>query len=189
VPRKRGPRRFCSLHSTFCIRISRPMPFQQRTNTSCYLAIPTRGFTAAVSVFRGTPPGKPLECKSCFRHSGVLACDRWADPTGGEPRLSHALLRCVSGDIIETSSCYRSQCVILSYRVQVLIVHGQTKSPAADRQAGLWKSFIRFTCLPWVDPDTIRVFARRWIDQGGTYRLRTTDDGLSRQGQTSPANS
>ena len=25
--------------------------------------IPTRGFTAAVSVFRGTPPPKPLECK------------------------------------------------------------------------------------------------------------------------------
>src|SRR5206468_1165041 len=26
-------------------------------------SIPTRGFTAAVSVFRGTPPPKPLECK------------------------------------------------------------------------------------------------------------------------------
>lgn len=26
-------------------------------------AIPTRGFTAAVSVFRGTPPAKPLDCK------------------------------------------------------------------------------------------------------------------------------
>jgi len=39
------------------------MPFQQRTNTSCYLAIPTRGFTAALSVFRGTPPAKPLDCK------------------------------------------------------------------------------------------------------------------------------
>lgn len=29
-------------------------------------AIPTRGFTAAVSVFRGTPPRKPFDCKiSC----------------------------------------------------------------------------------------------------------------------------
>ena len=45
---------------------SRPAPFQQRTNTSCYLAIPTRGFTAAVSVFRGTPPTKPLICKIWF---------------------------------------------------------------------------------------------------------------------------
>ena len=26
-------------------------------------SIPTRGFTAAVSVFRGTPPPKPLKCK------------------------------------------------------------------------------------------------------------------------------
>jgi hypothetical protein len=28
-------------------------------HTSCYLSIPTRGFTAAVSVFEGTPPKKP----------------------------------------------------------------------------------------------------------------------------------
>ena len=26
-------------------------------------SIPTRGFTAAVSVFMGTPPAKPLNCK------------------------------------------------------------------------------------------------------------------------------
>jgi hypothetical protein len=29
-------------------------------------SIPTRGFTAAVSVFGGTPPAKPLTCKSKF---------------------------------------------------------------------------------------------------------------------------
>src|ERR1041385_486828 len=40
------------------------MPFQQRTNTSCYLAIPTHGFTVVLSVFGGTPPAKPLNCKS-----------------------------------------------------------------------------------------------------------------------------
>ena len=28
--------------------------------------IPTRGFTAALSVFRGTPPPKPLNCKIRF---------------------------------------------------------------------------------------------------------------------------
>jgi hypothetical protein len=39
------------------------MPFQQRTNTSWHLAIPTRGFTAVVSVFEGTPPSKPLKLK------------------------------------------------------------------------------------------------------------------------------
>ena len=26
-------------------------------------SIPTRGFTAAVSVFKGTPPAKPFDCK------------------------------------------------------------------------------------------------------------------------------
>ena len=33
---------------------------EDKKDTSCYLAIPTRGFTAVVSVFRGTPPPKPL---------------------------------------------------------------------------------------------------------------------------------
>ena len=39
--------------------------------------IPTRGFTAAVSVFRGTPPPKPLECKFWLNTIGALLCDRW----------------------------------------------------------------------------------------------------------------
>src|SRR2546427_3999438 len=50
---------------------SRPMPFQQRTNTSCYLAIPTHGFTVVLSVFRGTPPAKPLKCKSVSNRLGA----------------------------------------------------------------------------------------------------------------------
>ena len=37
--------------------------------------IPTRGFTAVVLVFRGTPPAKPLRCKSVSNRSGALrAC-------------------------------------------------------------------------------------------------------------------
>ena len=69
-------------------RTSRPMPFQQRTNTSCYLAIPTHGFTVVLSVFRGTPPIKPLNCKSVSNHLGARLRSRWADPTGGKPRHS-----------------------------------------------------------------------------------------------------
>ena len=53
-------------------------------------SIPARGFTAAVSVFRGTPPTKPLVCKSVSNHPGALIGDLWADPTGGKPRLSCA---------------------------------------------------------------------------------------------------
>ncbi len=39
-------------------------------------SIPTRGFTAAVSVFRGTPPPKPLDCKIRPDSSGALVGDR-----------------------------------------------------------------------------------------------------------------
>ena len=63
-------------------------------------SIPARGFTAAVSVFRGTPPTKPFDCKIWFRHSIALSRDRWADPTGGEPRFSRAHFRLVPGGII-----------------------------------------------------------------------------------------
>ena len=75
------------LHSAFCIAF-RPMPFQQRTNTSCYLAIPTHGFTVVLSVFRGTPPAKPLKCKSVSNRLGARFRLRWTEPIGGKPRLS-----------------------------------------------------------------------------------------------------
>ena len=39
-------------------------------------------------MFRGTPPAKPLDCKIRPNSSGALSRDLWADPTGGEPRLS-----------------------------------------------------------------------------------------------------
>src|SRR5438270_13026928 len=75
------------LRSAFCIS---PRPFQQRTNTSCYLAIPTHGFTVVLSVFRGTPPAKPLKCKSVSNRLGARFRQRWTEPTGGKPRLSCA---------------------------------------------------------------------------------------------------
>jgi len=46
--------------------------------------IPTRGFTAAVPVFRGTPPPKPLDCKSVLIRLGAHLSGLWADPTGEE---------------------------------------------------------------------------------------------------------
>ena len=77
-------------------------------------SIPTRGFTAAVSVFRGTPPPKPLECKFWLNTIGALLCERRAEPIGGEPRLSCARFSFVSIDIIEMSPSFRSQIVHLS---------------------------------------------------------------------------
>jgi hypothetical protein len=85
------------------------MPFQQRTNTSCYLAIPTHGFTVVLSVFWGTPPAKPLNCKSvsnrlgppsrpstpselsariALRRTSARIRSVWAHHTGGTPRHS-----------------------------------------------------------------------------------------------------
>jgi hypothetical protein len=75
--------------------------------------IPTRGFTAAVSVFRGTPPAKPLDCKIRLNTFGALLSDLRAEPTGGEPRLSCALISLVFDDIIEMSLFYNSQFVHL----------------------------------------------------------------------------
>ena len=44
-------------------------------------SIPARGFTAAVSVFRGTPPPRPFNCKIWFRF-GARPGDTWAYPIG-----------------------------------------------------------------------------------------------------------
>ena len=91
-------------------------------------SIPTRGFTAAVSVFRGTPPPKPLECKFWLNTSGALLCDRWAEPTGGEPRLSCARFNFVSVDIIEMSPSFRSQFVHLSLLHLLSVIQGKQKT-------------------------------------------------------------
>ena len=44
-------------------------------------SIPARGFTAAVSVFRGTPPAKPFNCK-IFNRFGARPGDGWTHHTG-----------------------------------------------------------------------------------------------------------
>jgi hypothetical protein len=77
-------------------------------------SIPARGFTAAVSVFRGTPPPKPLKCKSCFNLRGAQGRPRWADPTGEEPSLSGVIFSFALPDIIEMSFYAGSQSVHLS---------------------------------------------------------------------------
>ena len=102
-------------------------------------SIPTRGFTAAVSVFRGTPPPKPLECKSWLNTIGALLCDRGAWPFGGEPRLSRARFSCVSVDIIEMSPSFRSQIVHLSLSSSVI---QETKNPAYFAVSRVWRNLM-----------------------------------------------
>ena len=77
-------------------------------------SIPARGFTAAVSVFRGTPPPKPLLCKFASNRLGARNRSAWAHHVGGMSWHSCASIRLALSDIIETSLCYRSQTVHLS---------------------------------------------------------------------------
>jgi hypothetical protein len=65
--------------------------------------IPARGFTAAVSVFMGTPPPKPLNCKSVSNHRGALVSDLRADPTGEKQWFLGAIFSFALRDIIKTS--------------------------------------------------------------------------------------
>ena len=130
-------------------------------------SIPTRGFTAAVSVFRGTPPPKPLECKFWLNTSGALFCERWAYPTGGEPRLSCTRFSFVSVDIIEMSPSFRSQIVHLSLSLSV--IQGNKKPCLLCGKQGLEKSYgSSLTCLPPGYPNSFRGVAldTTWIGQG-----------------------
>ena len=92
-------------------------------------SIPTRGFTAVVSVFMGTPPAKPLICKSVSNHPGALISDLWADPTGEEFCILCAIFCFVLSDIIETSFYFRSQSVHLSL-LPVFVGFRAIKNPA-----------------------------------------------------------
>jgi hypothetical protein len=90
------------LHCALCILRSIPPARAISTKNKHLLAIygkPTRGFTAVVSVFWGTPPAKPLDCKIRPDSSGALRCDPRARPASGEPRLSDAVSYLVPGDI------------------------------------------------------------------------------------------
>jgi hypothetical protein len=85
------------------------LPFQQRTNTSCYLSIPTHGFTVVLSVFGGTPPAKPLDCKSVSNRFGARIRSAWTHHTGGTLWHSCDRIRLALSDIIKMSLSYHSQ--------------------------------------------------------------------------------
>jgi hypothetical protein len=132
------------------------MPFQQRTNTSCYLAIPTHGFTVVLSVFWGTPPAKPLNCKSLSKRLGARIRPAWTHHVGGTPRHSCDRFRLALSDIIKTSFSFHSQ----FHLPFALIVHRhifrQQKTLLTCGKQGL-KSYVRFvTCLPFHYPNSIR---------------------------------
>src|ERR1043166_2435959 len=114
----------CNLHSAIESLPAHAISTKNKHLLVIY-SIPTRGFTAAVSVFMGTPPTKPLECKFWLNTFGAYFSERWAEPTGGEPRLSCANFSFVSDDIIEMSLFFRSQYVHLSFLHSLSVIHGK----------------------------------------------------------------
>ena len=133
-------------------------------------SIPTRGFTAAVSVFRGTPPAKPLICKSVSNLPGALISDLWADPTGEEFCILGAIFSLVRSDIIKTSFYVCSQSVHLSFRDSLFHCSFQgNKKPCLHGASRVGKIPVQFfTCLPPDYPKWFPGYARYtiWIDQG-----------------------
>jgi len=77
-------------------------------------SIPTRGFTAVVSVFWGTPPPKPLKCKICFALPGGAMDRSWAYHIGDQQMLVLAKINLSPEDITWMSRYSCSQIVLLS---------------------------------------------------------------------------
>src|SRR5262249_5436134 len=97
-----GPKGFCFVQFAFCIRIAPgPRHFnKEQTPLAIWFQIPTHGFTVALSVFRGTPPAKPLNCKIRLKSPGAHLLRPARIRGGGEPRLSRASLCFLPGDIV-----------------------------------------------------------------------------------------
>ena len=131
-------------------------------------SIPARGFTAAVSVFRGTPPPKPLKCKFVSNQIGARVRSVWAHHTGGTPRHSCASLRLALSDIIKTSRCYRSQTVHLSLPPFSPSVSGKQKTLLTRGKQGVEILFRFVTCLPPDYPSSFPGIARQtiWLAEG-----------------------
>jgi hypothetical protein len=87
--------------------------------------VPTRGFTAVVSVFGGTPSNKPFRCKlfvrfvrlvrslRCIRTRAPIGCVR-AHRAGGRFDPAAFKTDLALGDIIEMSRLFRSRSSCLS---------------------------------------------------------------------------
>jgi hypothetical protein len=150
---------------------SRPVPFQQRTNTSCYLAIPTHGFTVVLSVFRGTPPPKPLSCKIRFCLRAVRSGNAWAHHVRRALLLFLAKFSFALTDIIEMSPLFRSQTVHLSLS---FLTNKKPCLHAVSRVRKIWffyylltsglSKFVAGTC-PSYDMDPPRLNTQPWLNR------------------------
>ena len=92
-------------------------------------SIPTRGFTAAVSVFRGTPPPKPLNCKIRFAVSGDRLFRAWTHRVGEDSLLFLVKFSLSPEDITWMSRLFCSQIVRLSLLPFPFSIHRENKKP------------------------------------------------------------
>jgi len=138
---------------------SRPLPFQQRTNTSCYRLFGQNTkpavFTAALSVFGGTPSSrKPLNCKKLVKLIWrAFSATEWAEPTGGKAlAFQRHFLVLLALDIIKTSLLSYSLSAHLSLAVIQTRFPGNKKNPAFLSASRVEKSYsslsIRYLALP-----------------------------------------
>ena len=128
-------------------------------------SIPTRGFTAAVSVFGGTPPPKPLICKIRFALPGDVIGRSWAHHVGDDSKFVLAKINLSPEDITWMSRYSCSQIVRLSlnaiHTVHTVSFAGKTKNPAHVSVSRVRESLFRFfTYLRLVYPNYLRGFSR-----------------------------
>jgi hypothetical protein len=91
--------------------------------------MPTRGFTAVLSVFEGTPPAKPLISKIRLIPSGAPTGSSRAHHTGGDPKPAFAKINLPPDDITGMSFCFYSQISQLSLVVGCIAVVQENEKP------------------------------------------------------------
>ena len=120
-------------------------------------SIPTRGFTAVVSVFGGTPPPKPLKlnCKIRWRASDDAAGGAWAHHTGDAFGCVFAKISLSPEDITWMSYFSGSQIVYLTLTaIHTVSTAGKAKNPAYVSVSRVLRKYLRiFTCLRLVRPN------------------------------------
>jgi hypothetical protein len=94
-----------------------------------------------LSVFRGTPPIKPLNCKIRFLIAGDAINRSWAHHIGGQLLLAFAKFNLSPSDITWMSFYSGSQCFgTFVNRHLPSVPAGKTKNPAYFRKQGWRKS-------------------------------------------------
>ena len=141
---------------------------------------------------RGTPPPKPLNCKSVSIRLGAHNRFVWAHPTGGTPRHSCASIRLALSDIIKTSLVivHRSLPFIAALSPSVSRDKKSCFRCGKQGEREILFSFFR-TCLHPDYPNYLRAVAQsvRGIASGQTHNPGPAGYDVSLSRPTGSANS